>query len=154
MSEFWFRMNRDQDSVAGVKKVASVAHAAGKTLVAAESFTSVAQEANWVANPYLLKSLGDLAFANGLNQIYLHSYTDQPYAGVAPGFAMARPGPTSGGSSPGGPRPGPGSTTSPAASICSGRADRSPISSLSAARRSAPSSTTSSQTSPPVTTTT
>lgn len=88
MSEFWFKLDRDAYTVAGIKRVASVAHARGKNLVAAESFTAVAQEASFVANPYLLKAIGDLAFANGLTQIYLHSYTHQPFEGVAPGLSM------------------------------------------------------------------
>ena len=92
MGEFWFVKDRSKINVSGVKARASVAHTLGRTLVAAESLTATQQEAGWSAHPALLKPVGDLAFANGLNQMFLHSYVHQPYPALAPGFTVGSSG--------------------------------------------------------------
>lgn len=92
MAEFWFNRDRSKFNVGGIKARASIAHARGSALLAAESFTATQGEAGWAANPALLKPIGDLAFVNGLTQIFLHSYVHQPYEGLMPGFTVGSSG--------------------------------------------------------------
>jgi len=92
MSEFWWRKDRAGYSTAGVKKVAAMAHALGRDIVAAEAFTSTAQDASYQGNPYLLKAVGDLAYTSGLTRVYFHAYAHQPFEGVAPGLSMGSTG--------------------------------------------------------------
>lgn len=91
MAEFWFYKDRSRLSTASVKRVAAGAHALGRNIVAAESFTTIAQEASFQGNPYQLKAVGDLAFASGLTQIYFHAYAHQPY-NLPPGLSMGSTG--------------------------------------------------------------
>src|SRR5262249_28437786 len=53
--------------------------------------TTVAQEASFQGNPFLLKPVGDMAFAGGLTQIYFHSYAHQAYD-APPGLSMGSTG--------------------------------------------------------------
>jgi len=92
MAEFWWRPDRSALSTAGVKMVAAMTHALGRDIVAAEGFTTVAQDASYQGNPYLLKAAGDLAYASGLTQLYFHAYAHQPFDGVAPGLSMGSTG--------------------------------------------------------------
>jgi hypothetical protein len=92
MAEFWWRPDRSALSTAGVKKVASMAHALNRNIVAAEGFTTIAQDASYQGNPYLLKAVGDLAFTSGLTQLYFHTYAHTPFDGVAPGLSMGSTG--------------------------------------------------------------
>ena len=52
--------------------------------MAAESFTS---NGNWRSHPYVLKALGDRAFAAGVNAYVYHTYAHQPYE-WKPGFTL------------------------------------------------------------------
>lgn len=92
MAEFWWKQDRAALSTAGVKKVAAVTHAMGRDIVAAEGFTTVAQDASYQGNPYLLKAVADLAYTSGLTQLYFHTYAHTPFAGVAPGLSMGSTG--------------------------------------------------------------
>ncbi|MBI5688868.1 MAG: hypothetical protein HZC55_02135 [Verrucomicrobia bacterium] len=92
MAEFWFTHDRSRYNVGGIKARASVAHTLGRRLLAAESFTATQTDAGWSAHPRLLKPIGDLAFTQGLNQIFLHSYVHQPYPALAPGFTVGSSG--------------------------------------------------------------
>ena len=92
MAEFWFTRDRTKFNVGGVKARASLAHVRGRPLMAAESFTATQGEAGWAASPAYLKPIGDLAFANGLTQIFLHSYVHQPYPHLMPGFTVGSSG--------------------------------------------------------------
>ncbi|MFO1450063.1 MAG: glycosyl hydrolase [Opitutaceae bacterium] len=92
MAEFWFWRDRSKLNVGGLKARASIAHVRGHPLMAAESFTATQTEAGWAANPALLKPAGDLAFSQGLNQIFLHSYVHQPYSHLMPGFTVGSSG--------------------------------------------------------------
>lgn len=66
-----------------MKALASVANTYGKTRVGAEAFTGAR---GWVDHPYLLKSMGDEAFANGVNHYTVHSSAHQAYDHMVPGL--------------------------------------------------------------------
>ena len=74
MGEFWMRSlhpwNMYYEDVRGA---ASAAHAYGKPIVAAESFTGGAYE-----SPDALKSLANFWFAQGLNRLVFHTSAHQP----------------------------------------------------------------------------
>jgi hypothetical protein len=86
MTEFWSRTPWTDNRV--VKMVASAAHIYGKPIVAAESFTGEAETSRWMDYPYAMKTLGDLMFTNGFNQIYFHRYAHQPNIHAVPGMTM------------------------------------------------------------------
>jgi hypothetical protein len=69
--------------------VAGGANLSGKHIVGAESFTSM--KGDWKDHPYTLKSIGDLAFINGVNRYYFHTSVHQPWDD------SAKPGMTFGG---------------------------------------------------------
>ncbi|MCO5052883.1 MAG: hypothetical protein M9920_11320 [Verrucomicrobiae bacterium] len=68
-------------------EAASLAHTGGKTIVAAESFTSDDRE-RWRLHPGNLKGLGDWAFGAGVNRIAFHRYAHQPWLNRWPGMTM------------------------------------------------------------------
>lgn len=86
MSEFWERTPWTPNRV--MNMVASAAHIYGKPVVAGESFTGEEQTARWLEYPYSLKTLGDLMFSRGLNQMIFHRYAHQPHPSAAPGMTM------------------------------------------------------------------
>ncbi|MBW4331776.1 alpha-L-arabinofuranosidase [Stakelama sp. CBK3Z-3] len=86
MTEFWTRTPWTDNRT--VKMVASAAHVYGKNLITAEAFTGEAQTSRWSDYPYALKTLGDLMFAKGFNQIYFHRFAHQPNPNVVPGMTM------------------------------------------------------------------
>lgn len=71
-----------------LKPVASSAHTAGRRIVGAESFTCTGIQAKWQQDPYALKTLGDRAFCQGVNQFILHTTAHQPWTNVSPGMTM------------------------------------------------------------------
>jgi hypothetical protein len=74
MGEFWLgRMHPPPEYYVDVRMAASAAHAYGKTLVAAESFTGGGYDA-----PAVYKNLADYWFAQGVNRIVFHSSAHQP----------------------------------------------------------------------------
>lgn len=84
MGEFWLY---GFDTNYSVIEAASVAHTWGKPIVAAEAFTSTADEA-WRAHPASMKALGDWAFSAGVNRIVFHRYQHQPWLDRRPGMTM------------------------------------------------------------------
>jgi hypothetical protein len=66
-----------------MKALASVANTYGKTRVGAEAFTGAR---GWMDHPYLLKGMGDEAFANGVNHYTIHSSAHQAYDSMVPGL--------------------------------------------------------------------
>jgi hypothetical protein len=74
MGEFWLgKMHPPAQYYVDVRMAASAAHAYGKTLVAAESFTGGGYDA-----PVSYKNLADYWFAQGVNRIVIHSSAHQP----------------------------------------------------------------------------
>ena len=86
MTEFWERTPWTPNRV--TKSVASAAHIYGKPVIAGESFTGEEQTARWLEYPYALKTLGDLMFSLGLNQMIFHRYAHQPHPSTVPGMTM------------------------------------------------------------------
>jgi len=67
--------------------IPSAAHLSGRSIVGAESYTSMSGD--WKDHPYTLKKLGDWAFANGVNRYYFHTFAQQPWNdAVKPGMTF------------------------------------------------------------------
>lgn len=84
MCEFWANCF---ESWYSCFEAASIAHAGGQRIVAAEAFTSDDKE-RWQFHPGSLKALGDWAFCAGVNRIVFHRYAHQPWLDRAPGMTM------------------------------------------------------------------
>jgi hypothetical protein len=82
MCEFWSGGYPFFDSP---KFVSSIAHLNGSSIVGAESFTGIG---GWDEHPAVLKSIGDRAWAEGINRFIFHSYVHQPW-NVAPGLGLS-----------------------------------------------------------------
>jgi hypothetical protein len=82
--EFW---NLGFDAAYSVIEAASIAHTGGKSIVAAEAFTSNPGE-DWKAHPATLKAQGDWAFCAGVNRFDFHRFQAQPGIIRWPGMAM------------------------------------------------------------------
>ena len=96
ISEFWAMGDEqfpihpepiENDYDQSSKAMASAAHTYGKPIVGAESFTS---SRGWQDHPFLLKSMGDNAFCNGINRLILHYSAHQPYENMIPGITHRR----------------------------------------------------------------
>ncbi len=79
MGEFW---NRQRHWV--TKEAASAAHIYGKKLVASESLTGWN---HWQHGPTDFKQLCDIAFCEGLNQVFFHTFAHNPEILGKPGAA-------------------------------------------------------------------
>lgn len=88
MNEFWTPDAAPRAS--RIKMSTSAASLAGRTVVAAEAFTSTPENGKFQNTPETLKRSGDYAFTLGLNRFALHSFTHQPVTEHAPGFALGR----------------------------------------------------------------
>jgi hypothetical protein len=91
MAEFW-QNPRDYRGMGTdtTRRVASMAHTTGKSIVAAEAFTGVPIFGKWTQDPYGLKATGDAAFCKGINRFVLHTITHQPWPDRArPGMTMS-----------------------------------------------------------------
>jgi hypothetical protein len=84
MGEFW---RYGFNTAHSVVEAAGIAHTNGRTIVAAESFTSDDTEA-WRAHPASMKALGDWAFTAGINRIVFHRYQNQAGLSMKPGMTM------------------------------------------------------------------
>jgi len=76
--EFWIKHR----NMFLIKEVASAAHIYGKPVVDAESFTTWRR---FEDGPFALKILADRAFAEGLNQITIHTFAHSPESAGLPG---------------------------------------------------------------------
>ncbi len=88
MGEFWIDAGPGQGVRVDNKVASSIAHVAGRRIVASESYTSSPGAAKWQNHPYSLKPLGDRAFCAGVNQFVFHTFAHQPYEAVGPGFTF------------------------------------------------------------------
>jgi hypothetical protein len=84
MGEFWLYGFNTAHSLL---EAAGIAHTNGRSIVAAESFTSDDREA-WQAHPASMKALGDWAFSAGVNRIVFHRSQHQAGLKVKPGMTM------------------------------------------------------------------
>lgn len=89
MGEFW---TGDGSAAATFnvsnKEMASSAHTYGRPIVQAESFTAYPPHALWLAHPYHLKRLGDLAYTWGINRFVLSEFMMQPWPVSGPGITL------------------------------------------------------------------
>ncbi|HTY59457.1 MAG TPA: glycosyl hydrolase, partial [Bacteroidota bacterium] len=84
MGEFWLY---GFNTAFSVIEAASIAHTCGRNEIAAEAFTSGADE-HWQAYPGSMKALGDWAFCAGINRFVFHRYQHQPWLALRPGMTM------------------------------------------------------------------
>lgn len=87
MCEFWIGEPRWDSSR---REIASAAHTYGRRIIDSEAFTSRPPFGNWRNYPYALKTLGDLAFTNGVNRFTLCGGSHQAWKNVAPGMMCYR----------------------------------------------------------------
>lgn len=85
-AEFWAQIN----SPHWVRQAASIAHAKGRKIVAAESFTTNAGEGRWQNTPWSMKAKCDWVYSEGLNRIIYHRFAHQPWTNPVrlPGMTM------------------------------------------------------------------
>ena len=81
MGEFWLEKNLFFESP---KLAASIAHLNGQSITGSEAFTSFG---TWSNYPATMKTVGDLAWTEGVNRFTFHVYTHQPWD-VAPGLTF------------------------------------------------------------------
>jgi hypothetical protein len=90
--EFWFGLSsifqNNKTMRRTPKLAATIAHANGKRIVAAESFTGEPESGRWQEHPFAMKALGDRIFTEGVNRIAFHRYAHQPHPDAAPGMTM------------------------------------------------------------------
>jgi len=82
MAEFWVPLPGQSDTPehpTDLREAASAAHIYGKTLAAAESFTTMPFVPMWGESPFYLKPMGDQALALGINRIVFHESAAQPF---------------------------------------------------------------------------
>ncbi|MBQ6137408.1 MAG: hypothetical protein IJI73_08575 [Kiritimatiellae bacterium] len=82
--EFWL----GRDTHYSPRLAASAGHVNGRRQIAAEAFTSDPKEGRWQATPHELRVSGDRGWLEGISQIVYHSYVQQPYMNVQPGFSL------------------------------------------------------------------
>ena len=97
MAEFWNpnKINQTIDAYAkhvlaipDCKEAASSAHLLGKSIVAAEAFTSGGNHAPWQQHPFSMKAEADFEFALGITRFCFHTFAMQPWVDRAPGMTM------------------------------------------------------------------
>lgn len=96
MGEFWdmpfggeaaaFQGVRSDEFPADIVETASTAHVYGKSLVAAESFTS--SHPLWTRTPWTLKWIADRYMAMGVNRLVIHTSPHQPDTVEKPGLTL------------------------------------------------------------------
>jgi hypothetical protein len=83
MGEFWI----GGGAMETCRGMASSGHLYGKKIIGAEAFTATDNE-RWLQHPGTIKSLGDKAFAEGINRFVFHRYSFQPWRNINPGLMM------------------------------------------------------------------
>jgi len=86
MGEFWVGGSESSSC----KLAASVAHAYGRRIVGAESFTADPRTGRWQNHPGTLKAIGDLVYTTGINRFIIHRYAHQPWMDKVPGMTMGQ----------------------------------------------------------------
>lgn len=85
MGEFWLR-SPTHDKPNDMLDAISGAHIYGKRIIQAEGFTQV--RGVWDEHPGMLKTLLDRNFALGINKMFYHVYTHNPYVDRKPGMTL------------------------------------------------------------------
>ncbi len=82
MGEFWL-----ERPVKMIGAAVSGSRIYGKNVVSAESFTAI-PKVNWTGYPAMLKTKGDSAWVQGINQFMLHRFAHQANTHVKPGMTL------------------------------------------------------------------
>ena len=85
MGEFWLR-SPTHDKPMDMFDAIHGAHIYGKNIIAAEAYTQL--RIQWDEHPGLLKSLGDLHYAFGVNRMVYHVYVHNPWLDYQPGMTL------------------------------------------------------------------
>ena len=85
MGEFWLN-SPTHDKPNDMLDAISGAHVYGKSIIQAESFTTLRM--TWGEHPGMLKALGDRNFAGGANKLVLHVFTHNPWLDRKPGMTL------------------------------------------------------------------
>lgn len=85
MGEFWLR-SPTHDKPTDLLEAVSGARIYGKRIVQAEAFTELRMQ--WDEHPAMLKPLGDLHYALGINRFSYHVFMHTPWADRRPGVAL------------------------------------------------------------------
>jgi hypothetical protein len=88
MGEFWVRLKEPIEQEEDCKLTASAAHIYGKPIAAAEAFTTDGGKPSFGVSPFMMKRVGDLNFAAGINRFVIHEYAHQPTDARKPGFTL------------------------------------------------------------------
>ncbi|MBN2064392.1 MAG: hypothetical protein JW745_06285 [Sedimentisphaerales bacterium] len=86
MGEFWIGGGMNSS----LRIASSVAHAYGRQIVGAESFTAAPDRGRWQNHPRSMKALGDEVWCNGINRYIFHRYAHQPWPDIFPGMTMGQ----------------------------------------------------------------
>ncbi|MCH7224884.1 glycosyl hydrolase [Haloferula sp. A504] len=86
MAEFW---SNGKYSFS-MRLAASAAHTHGRRIAAAEAFTAGPDIGKWTNHPGSMKTVGDRAWAAGINRFVFHRYAHQPWDDVVPGMTMGQ----------------------------------------------------------------
>jgi len=84
MGEFWTNPKEIQEN-ANCRQQVAIGHLYGHKVIGAEAFTSAAQADPFI-DPFRLKQLGDMAFAQGINNFEIHNFVHQPWENRFPGI--------------------------------------------------------------------
>ena len=90
MGEFWVYPPGQAplpSNVADIREAASAAHIYGRPLVAAEALTTRGEEP-WRTGPWRHKPIVDRFFAEGVNDLVLHTSVHQPFVDRKPGITL------------------------------------------------------------------
>lgn len=89
VAEFWSDSGKYRDFWTAAT-IAAARHC-GRNLIEAEAFTSEPAHSLWTEYPGMLKSVGDVAFCEGINRFVVHRFVHQPWdERYRPGFAMGQ----------------------------------------------------------------
>ncbi len=89
MTEFWTSNRPYFES--WVKSTKDAALKTGQNIIESEAFSGQPQVSQWNETPYWFKSLGDIAFCDGINKFVLHRLTQQPFDDkYKPGVTMGQ----------------------------------------------------------------
>ena len=86
VTEFWVHSR----SVSGARSFAEAAAKHGKRIVGAEAFTGMERTCTYTETPSMLKRPADMAYSQGVNLYFLHSWAHNPWDDIfQPGWGFA-----------------------------------------------------------------
>jgi hypothetical protein len=89
MGEFWLN-SPSHDKPNDILDAISGAHVYGKNIVQAESFTAI--RFDWNEHPGMMKPVADRNFALGINKLFFHVFTLNPWKDRKPGMTLDKVG--------------------------------------------------------------